>query len=175
MGLFGIPAVRIVGDHGVDSGIGRLERLRREAWEALTGTSVTAPTQAQTPFELIGAALRAQDPLLVELVAHRIGERLHRPGAVDRIPVQVDQRVELVESEASVALQERKAGRAQGSPDQQGRIGLRGWWGWLVVAGWTAAVAPLGSGPEPIARHTERLDDLEAAGRKPLEIVVEEP
>jgi hypothetical protein len=141
--------------------------------DAFAGSAVATEADAKSGSQLVGAALGATDAVLGELVPHRIGERLHRAGAVDGVAVQVEQGVELVEAEDAVALQQREAGGAQGSTDQHRRVGLRRRRRWLVVAGRAAAVAPLGARPQAITGRAQRFEDLEAAGGESLEVGVE--
>jgi hypothetical protein len=174
MGLLGIPAVRVVVDHGIDRRIRGLERHGRETRDALAGPTVAAEADAEAGSKLVGAALGTTNPVLGELVAHGVGERLHGTGTVDGVAVQVEQGVELVEPEAAVALQQGQAGGAEGSADQHRGVALRRWRRWLVVTGRAAAVAPLGARPEAIAGGAERVEDLEAARGESLEIGVED-
>lgn len=174
MGLFGVPAVRIVVDDRIDRLLGRLERHGREPREPGTGPAVAARARTEAGGELVGAALGALHPTLGQLVAHRVGEGLHGSGAADGVAVQVQQGVELVEAQPAIATQQREAGGAERSADQAGRLGLQRWWRRLVVAGRATTVAPLGAGPEAVTQVAELAEDGEAARRERFELGVED-
>lgn len=68
-----------------------------------------AATRTKPTGDLVHAALGPDEPPFAHLVSHSVRQCLHWCCACDRVPVQMKKRVQLIESEASVAPQNGKA------------------------------------------------------------------
>jgi hypothetical protein len=77
--------------------------------------------------------------------------------------VEVEQGVQLVESQPTVTAKDRETRRAKRATTEQ-RGALVQWWKrCLVVLGWSATVAPLDAGPQTIAERAELVEDFATA------------
>jgi hypothetical protein len=83
---------------------------------------VTTVSRPKALSDLVLAAGRTLEPTFADLVAHGVGEGFHWRRAGDRIAVEVEQRVQLVESETPVAAQQCEACGTQRSTHE--RVGL---------------------------------------------------
>lgn len=68
-----------------------------------------AATRTKPGGDLVHAALRPDEPPFAHLVSHGVCQRLHWCCARDSVPVQMNERVQLIEPEASVAPQNGEA------------------------------------------------------------------
>lgn len=171
--LFGVPRVRVVGDAGVERKVGRLERRRGRKSDAVPGAAVSTPPEPLSGPEFVGAAFGTHDAVLRELVGHGVGKGLHGVGAGDRVAVEVQQRMELVEAQATMVPEQGQARGAERPAAQRNGVDLERREGWLVVAGWAPAVTPLGPGPEAVAECAELVEYLEAAGCQGFEALID--
>lgn len=167
----GIPAAGVVHPHGVEGQVGRFEGFggRREE-PVLRAAAVAAGAVREAGCELVGAPSGAPHPALEQLVAHRVGERLHRVAPIDCIAVQVEEGVELVEAPTAVPSQQGQARGAQAASVEAAKgVVVDRRQRWLVVVRGAAAVTPLDTGPELVAQVLELVEDLRALRRERLQ------
>jgi hypothetical protein len=97
------------------------------------------------------------------LPAEGVGERLDRVGAVDGVPVQVEEGVELDEPQRAVAVQQGQAGSSQCVATKRFRVGDDGWEGNSAGRGWPPAAVVGELGPQPVVERPGLVDDAPAS------------
>ncbi len=93
------------------------------------------------------------------LVAHGVGQRLDRYGAVDPVAVQVQERVELGQAEPAMAVEDGYARRPQRPPPEVAMAGRQGSQGRLTVTFRPTTVVVVDPGPELLAQILEVADE----------------
>lgn len=123
-------------------------------------------------MEVVGASPDPHGPLLLDLVAHGIGEGLGGCGTCDRVAVVVQGGVELAQLERPVAGDQLQGRAAQARPPELDRVVVRWGQGRFLHAGRTAA-RPMGrAGPDLFSELVEAVQRKEALHADLVELLV---
>jgi hypothetical protein len=127
----------------------------------------------ETGCHLVDAALDSDQPSLPNLVSHRISQRLDRRPRPDRIAVEVQEVVELLEPQAPVTAENRKARGAEMSTPQGLALIVQGRQRRFVVAPRSSPVTPVDPWPEAITKLGEASEQRTTNTTEFLERVVD--
>jgi hypothetical protein len=131
---------------------------------------VAAGAEREVRRQLVGPTVGPAHAALGQLVAECVCERLDRVIPTNRVAVDVEEGVELVEAASAVAAQQREAGRTQLATEEAASgIVIDGRQGRLVVVGWAASVAPVDTRPQEVAKLAQLVEDRDAIGGQCLE------
>jgi hypothetical protein len=120
---------------------------------------VPALARPEPPGDLVHTTSDAYQPSLANLVGHGVGQRLDGCPRVDGVAVEVQQLVELVETQPTVAAEDGEACRSKLAAPERKALVVERWERRLVVTRWSATVAPVDPRPELIAKAGELVDD----------------
>jgi hypothetical protein len=133
---------------------------------------VTSSSRTKVARDLVNPTLGANEPSLPQLVAHGVGERLDGIGAGNCIAIQVDQRMQFVETEALVSTKDGETRVAQRTPAERCGVVVEGRQRWLVIPWRPATMAPVDSRPESVAHITQFTKDLPALSADRVELII---
>ncbi len=130
-------------------------------------------TDAEAGCQLVDTAGGTAQAAFSQLVGHGVGESFDGLVGGDDVPVEVEEGVQLIEAEPSVATEQGEAGRTKRATAEAVRVDAERWQGWLVVVRRATAVAPVDARPETVADLGELAGDALALFDQRLELVVE--